>query len=130
MVRIPLFIYISFLIYTTEFIINKQTARPLKCLHLSEENMVSGLYLDQDSGEKLADEEPAVWNIHFFLFKRVLIRVLADDGRWKTEVVLDRYKDLQDPVLGWMVMQRLISRMILLPLNTPNSSSQSLWLHY
>jgi hypothetical protein len=37
--------------------------------------MVSGLYIDQDSGEKLVNEEPTVWNILFFLFKRELIRI-------------------------------------------------------
>jgi hypothetical protein len=37
--------------------------------------MVSGLYLDQDWGEMLVDEEPTVWNISFFWFKRELIRI-------------------------------------------------------
>jgi hypothetical protein len=32
--------------------------------------MVPGLYVDQDSGEKLVDEEPALWIIFFFIQKR------------------------------------------------------------
>jgi hypothetical protein len=67
MVRCMLCICISFLIYITEFIINTYIAGPLKCLSLSEEN-ISGLYLDQKSGEKLVDE-PAVWNILFLYSK-------------------------------------------------------------
>jgi hypothetical protein len=32
---------------------------------MSEGNMVSGVYLEQDSGQKLVDKEPAVWNMFF-----------------------------------------------------------------
>jgi hypothetical protein len=72
MVRCLPCIFIIFLIYITEFIINKYVAGHLKCLNLSEENKASELYLDQDSGEKLVHEVPAVRNVIFFLglFKR------------------------------------------------------------
>jgi hypothetical protein len=36
---------------------------------MCEENMVPGLYVDQYSGEKFVDEEPAVWKIYFFYSK-------------------------------------------------------------
>jgi hypothetical protein len=42
---------------------------------LSEENIVSGLCPEQNSRQKLVDEELAVWNICFFLFKRQLIGI-------------------------------------------------------
>jgi hypothetical protein len=58
-----------------------------------------GMYVFSDSKEKLSE-------------------YLTDDGSWRAEVVLDRYKDLQDPVLGWFIMQHLISRIILLVFNT------------
>jgi hypothetical protein len=76
---------------------------------MCEENMVLGLYVDQDSGEKFVDEEPAVWKICFFFSdsKEKWSEYIADDGMSRTEVVLDRYWDLQDPVLAWMEMDAL-----------------------
>jgi hypothetical protein len=41
---------------------------------------------------------------------------------WRAVVILDRYKNLQEPVLGWIVMWHMISRMILIPLNTSNNN--------
>lgn len=55
---------------------------------------------------------------------------LADDDTWRAEVVLDRYKNLQDPVLYWFIIQHLVSWIIFVPLNIPNSSSHSFWSHY
>jgi hypothetical protein len=49
--------------YITQFITKKRTAWLLKCLCLSEENMVSPLYIEQDSGQKVVNEKPDVWNI-------------------------------------------------------------------
>jgi hypothetical protein len=86
-VRCPLSICVSFLIYITESVVIKWIAVPLKCL--SEENVTSELYLDYDSGEKLVDEESAFLNIHFFWFKREVIRIVTDDGTWRSEVILD-----------------------------------------
>jgi hypothetical protein len=57
-------------LFSTTGLINKQITGPLKCFCLSEENVVSGLYLDQDLGEKLVGEEPALWNICFFLSQK------------------------------------------------------------
>jgi hypothetical protein len=37
---------------------------------LSAENVVSGLYLHGGSGEQLVEEEPAIWNIPYFLIKK------------------------------------------------------------
>jgi hypothetical protein len=62
------------------------------------------LYVDQYSGEKFVDEEPAVWKIYFFYSKEKWSEYIWDDGMLRTEVALDIYWDLQDPVLGWMEM--------------------------
>jgi hypothetical protein len=64
MVRCPLCISVSFLTNITEYIINKQIAEPLK--PANEENLVSGVCIDKDSGQKLLEEEPAVWNKRFY----------------------------------------------------------------
>jgi hypothetical protein len=95
--------------YTTEM------AGPLKCLCLSEENMGSGLYLDHDSENKLADEEPSVWNIPFSDSKQCYSEEHAHVSTWKFQEVLDTYQHLEGTVLGCVVMHYLISRMILLP---------------
>jgi hypothetical protein len=52
-----------------------------------------------------------------------------DDGTWRAEVVLDRCRDSQDPVLGWIVIEHMISSIILLPLNQ-KSFWHSSWSHY
>jgi hypothetical protein len=40
-------------------------AGTFRYLHLSEKNMTSGINLDWVSEDKLVDEKPSVWNIHF-----------------------------------------------------------------
>jgi hypothetical protein len=45
---------------------------PLKCLHLSEENVGSGLYLYHNLEKKLADEKPSVQNIPFLIQNRAI----------------------------------------------------------
>jgi hypothetical protein len=69
-------------------------------LCLSDEDKVSELCLDLDSGEKALDEEPAIWNMYIFsLVKREIFRIA---NRWRYvesgNVLLDRHKDLQDPL--------------------------------
>lgn len=54
----------------------------------------------------------------FLSFSKKCSEFLTDDPTWTADVVLERYADLQGPVLGLIVKQHLISRAIVLLLNT------------
>jgi hypothetical protein len=56
----------------------------------------------------------------FSSLKKKWSEQLTGDRMWKSQVVLDTHKDLQDPVLGWIIMQNLMSRIILLSPSTQN----------
>jgi hypothetical protein len=77
-------------------------AGPLKSLHLSDENMGSGLFLDWDSEEKPVDEKPSAWNISFSDSKQSYSEEHAKDDV-ESASSIGQIAALEIPVLGCKV---------------------------